>query len=620
MGTTAPRKVPRDRAVAVMGWIVTALLVTPLAWTTIPPLSDYPNHLVRVHLLGRLAEGASVGPWSARWAALPNLAVDVFGVALEPLLGLSGFARFFLAMTIVVHALGCRALSKSILGRPSMRAVVVSAFVWSEPLLLGYASFAFGFALSLHALARVVCVLDPEQAKTRRRDVMVASILGLGVAASHAAAAATLVAATFAFVAARAARARDGGPKGAPPRVDRLAVLALAALVPCLLYVGAWWVRHASSGGVSLATPGMIARALVSTMTSLEPRLDQLSLAAIAILAGAALWHLRPLELRGGPLAAAAALGLLVAVFPSDVAGGIEVHGRFALGLWTLAPFAFDARDGAEGPTRRRIDAVGRIAIALFVVRTAVLAKNLRDVDREAQEIRALFAEEVPEGATVGVAWFFPAVKDAGSLGAGRLSAAERVRALATLHIPTLAILDRRAEVPTLYDLPGAQPIHYDGVLPRKHRYAADAPPPRAVDLLAVFDVVWLCGGPAELRIDLAIRAKLIGKVGRCVLYRRNAVADIASSAASIAPSSSATSSSAASCSAASLPFTLVSSMRASTRRKTSAMRTPSFDAGSTLRSPSTVLTRATAGASDAASAASAVFSLSFTRASDSLS
>ncbi len=573
MGATRPRKIPRERAIQVTGWIMTALLLLPLAWTTLPPLSDYPNHLSRIHLLGRLAEGEPTGPWSARWSLLPNLAVDVFGVALEPLLGLAGFGRAFLAATIVLHAVGCRSLSRAILGRSSMRAIVVSAFVWSEPLLLGYASFAFGFAIALFALARVVQVLDDgadgrsgADGKSGWRDALIGAALGLAVAASHAAAAATLVAAAVAFVAARAAKSR---------RFDRRAALALAALVPGLLYVGAWWLGHASTGGVSRAAPGMIARALVSTMTGLDARIDRASLLALGLLVLAAMWHARPLEVRRGPLAAAGALALLIALFPADVAGGIEVHGRFALGLWTLAPFALDGRDGAEGPTRRRIDLVARIVIALFVARTAALTRDLRELDRQAQDIRALLAREVTEGASVGVVWFFPPEP---------LAAADRVRALATLHVPTLAIVDRHAVVPTLYDLPGVQPIHYDGALPRRHRYAADAAGPRAIDLLAVFDFVWLCGGPPDLAFELTARATLVGHASRCMLYRRSAVVDIASSAASIAPSSSATSSSAASCSAASFPRTFVSSMRASTRRRTSAIRTPSLEDASTFR------------------------------------
>jgi len=629
MTSTWLRSIRKERAVVVVTWATALLLALPLAWTSIPPLSGYPNHLARVHLLGQLAEGAAVGPWSARWSLIPNLAIDVVGVALEPLLGLEGFGRAFIAATILLHVLGCQALSRAILGRVSFRAVVASALVWSEPLLLGYANFAFGFALALHALAGVVRLVERDEDADRNgrerstgRDAVLAALLGLAVAASHAAAAATLSAAACAFVAAR--WWRDG-------RLRSGSRLALVSLVPLVGYVGVWWLRSASRGGITLATPGMIARAVLSPMTSLDARVDQASLVAAALLAAFALYRARPLALaswvRSGPFVATIALGLLIAVFPSDVAGGIEVHGRFALGMWTLAMFAFDRRVGAGDPQRRgsdrdtrpeaqavvprRFDFVAGATIALFAARTAVLATSLREVDHEARDIRALFARVVPEGAAVGVVWFFPA---------DDLPSADRVRALATLHVPTLAIVDRHAEVPTLYDLPGAQPIHYDGMLPRRHRYAASDPGPRALDLLFVFEMVWLCGGPPDLAFELSGRATVVGRVGRCSLYRRNPVADIASSAASIAVSSSATSSSAASCSAASLPRTVVSSMRASTRWSTSAMRTPSFDAGSTRRCASTSATRATAGESDAASAASAPFSLSLTRPSASFS
>jgi hypothetical protein len=234
----------------------------------------------------------------------------------------------------------------------------------------------------------------------------------------------------------------------------------------------------------------------------------------------------RPLALHLGAAAAAAACVVLVVVFPSDVAGAIEVHSRFALPAWVFAMFAVASRAGAvgtpaapsaaplagpsAGPRPARPGLAAFAVLALFAARTAFLAGELRALDAEARAIRHLLASELPLGARLGTAWFFPD---------DRLPAADRVRALATLHLPALAVVDREAHVPTLYALPGVQPLRYVGGLPRAHRYAASDRGPSATELAEEFDFVWRCGGPERLGLALRAHGELRGKVGRCELW-----------------------------------------------------------------------------------------------------
>ena len=159
-----------------LGWLAwIAVLVVPALVVDVPPLSDFPDHLARVHVLTR---GAT---WFApAWDLLPNLAVDLAGRALAPVLGLERFGRWIVVAAIVVWALGCRAIGRAVAGRDGVRALVATALVWSEPLLLGYVGFTLGAGLALLALAAVVRGLGG----AGRGAWIAAGVLGLATAAS----------------------------------------------------------------------------------------------------------------------------------------------------------------------------------------------------------------------------------------------------------------------------------------------------------------------------------------------------------------------------------------------------------------------------------------------------
>jgi hypothetical protein len=200
------------------------------------------------------------------------------------------------------------------------------------------------------------------------------------------------------------------------------------------------------------------------------------------------------------------------------------VHGRFAATAWVLALFAVERRgsagDAAIGaaapasheaapPRARGLRAIAALAAGLFALRTVHLAGELCALDGEARAIRSLLARTLPPRASLAVVWFFPS---------DRMATADRVRALATLHVPALAVVDRDANVPMLYALPGVQPIRYRGGLPRAHRFLPGEPGPDPSELAAAFDFVWLCGAPTALALELRRLARPVGAVGRCVL------------------------------------------------------------------------------------------------------
>src|ERR1700691_5191783 len=55
-----------------------ALALSPLLWTAVPPLIDFPNHLARMSVLANRDPAAAVtANYVVHWRLLPNLAMDL---------------------------------------------------------------------------------------------------------------------------------------------------------------------------------------------------------------------------------------------------------------------------------------------------------------------------------------------------------------------------------------------------------------------------------------------------------------------------------------------------------------------------------------------------------------
>jgi hypothetical protein len=234
--------------------------------------------------------------------------------------------------------------------------------------------------------------------------------------------------------------------------------------------------------------------------------MDAISLVVVAALIAIALWLRTGLHVRREVLAAALILAVAYWVCPSDAASGIEVNVRFALGAVTLLALAVDVALPAH--TR---DALLAGALALFCARTAVTAAHWIDLDRAFQRHLAAFAT-IEDGAALHNIYFYPT---------GRLFNATRVQGLALIHTPSFAAVTRHALVPTLYGLPGQQPLVHRVPMYRAHRFHDRQRPAIAWDrIFGHYHYVWTCHAPADLIAPLVARGQLRAQAGACALYQ----------------------------------------------------------------------------------------------------
>jgi hypothetical protein len=480
-------------------WLgVGAVLCVPIWLPSLPPLSDLYNHLARIHILAHRDEIAAYAAYYGEdWGLMPNLALDLAGIPLLAVFDLATVAKLFLTLTVLLWHAGCTYLGRVLCGRVPRRALVCAFFVYNQQFLHGYVNFSFGMGLALVALA--LWLSWRERLATWRIAPLTA--LGTAVFLAHLSAFATLALAVTAMTAVRLVEQRRVTPD------------MLLAAVPLLPGVAAFFYGFLSRTGEGnpIAYPPLVynLRDSVTVLVGYSPILDAISLVAVAALVAVALWLRTGLRVRREVLAAAVTLAVAYWVCPSDVASGIEVNVRFALGAVTLLALAVDVALPA-----RAGNSLLAVALGLFTARTAVTAAHWIDLDREFQGHLEAFAA-IEEGAALHNIYFYPT---------GRLFNATRVRGLALIHTPAFAAVTRHALVPTLYGMPGQQPLVHRVPMYRSHRFHDRQRPTIAWDrIFGHYHYVWTCRAPADLIAPLVERGRLRARAGECALYQLDA-------------------------------------------------------------------------------------------------
>lgn len=139
---------------AALVWGAAALCLVPLLVTPVLPLIDFYAHVARYFALARVDDDPALAlNYAPAWALLPNLGLDVIGVAVmervPPLLG----AKILGALIVLAPVLGALALARALHGRVAATHVALAGLLaYSFVLTWGFANFILGLGLALAAL------------------------------------------------------------------------------------------------------------------------------------------------------------------------------------------------------------------------------------------------------------------------------------------------------------------------------------------------------------------------------------------------------------------------------------------------------------------------------------
>lgn len=446
-----------------------AALAIPAFAVRVPPLLDYPNHLVRMWLIaGGIAESPLPQFYAIDWSlASTNIGIDLLAALLGPLIGAEPLGHLLVAAAIMLPVLGAVRLNRSLFGGTHWWQIGFTCAAWNLTLLTGLLSFQIGLGLALLAVSIATPRLGPI-ATIALRIAICAGLLVFHVFA--AAFYATLIAA-LAF--------DDGAPRPLARRIGRAALAGTLTLGPALaalfLLAPVPPGGHAPPGAYD-AIEGYTLRnkleTVLSAILTYSPPVDlllALSLLAIPLLA------LRRRTLRthtGLLLAAAGLLGLAIAI-PSALGGTSLIDWRFPIMALLIALAA--TRPEATGPSSPAIAAT--LLLAASLARSLWIGAIWQDRQADVLAVERALAG-VPSGAAVLPLMSMP--DDARLLPTGRRLA---VSVAAFWHLPTLAVPWRHAFVPTLFTARGKQPLR---VLPPWDAIAvAEGLPARPIELLA---------------------------------------------------------------------------------------------------------------------------------------
>lgn len=430
------------------GWTAAFLLalavtVLPVALTAVPPILDYPNHLARLWLL----QGGIDDPFLRRVYAIDwhhastNILIDLVAVLTRGVVPTSLLGPALLASALLLPALGMAALARVVHGRLGWWQLSAVILVWTHAFLLGFLNFQLALGLALLAAAG-----DERLRRAGSRWALPWRCAGGGVLLASHAFGLLFYAALVGGLAIGAKR-----PSG-PGRWRRAAWRALAAVLPLVAIVALFWAMAAQPADVRAGPPSPIrwqsrwivgtGAVLLDALKGYRPAID-LGFAAAVLLLALVAWSRRRLDAHAG--LCIAGLGLLAGalVMPRYMLGSAYLELR----LPTMAWFAFVA---AVSPRLAVAGVAGRcataLALLLVVARAAWFGAVWHERDRDVAALRRVLAA-IPPGARV-----LPLVHAPDSAQAKRMPIGRALgRQLTAWHLPTLAVMERHAFLPTLF-------------------------------------------------------------------------------------------------------------------------------------------------------------------------
>jgi hypothetical protein len=442
-------------------WYATAALVAavvlsaiPALLVRIPPMLDYPNHYVRLWLLGG---GIAIPPvsqmYTVDWSgASTNIAIDLIAWALRGVAPVGVVGPLVLILAIVLPPLGLAMLGRRVFGALHWWHVLCFLLAWNYVLLLGFVNYE----ISLGAALLAACVTAP--GGLRGLPAVVFKILVGG---------AILIAHPFGFLfyaallggLALGPRAVAWGSRaGVLCSVGRVAGACWPVAVPAvlLLLFAPVLPGHGNARLTAIVWQKHSISAIVSTLlTGFKTYALPVDAIVAVIFGGTIVLALLTQRLRvhAGLLAVCGALIVASLLMPRVIFGTAGIETRLPCMLALSAGVAV-----LPGWRLSRRAAAGLTAACLLLVAARdvwiggiwlLRQADLRAVDR----VLAL----VPAGAAVLPMEYLPTEAQIDRTAPLGRFLSEKTPTF--WHYPVLAIMDRHAFVPNLFTAAGKQPI-----------------------------------------------------------------------------------------------------------------------------------------------------------------
>jgi hypothetical protein len=131
------------------------LLISIPVWThPLPPLSDYINHLARMHVIATIGKDPNLAQfYEVNWQIIPNLTMDLVVPWLTRVFNIYLAGQIFTVVMFATIASGTLALNRALTGRWSVLPLVAFPLLYNYVFLIGLLNYLFGIGLALWATA-----------------------------------------------------------------------------------------------------------------------------------------------------------------------------------------------------------------------------------------------------------------------------------------------------------------------------------------------------------------------------------------------------------------------------------------------------------------------------------
>jgi hypothetical protein len=419
-----------------------ALVAAPVFSTVLPPLVDYPNHLARMHLLA--AGGDRF--YAVHWAPLPNLAEDLIVPPLARLMPLEIAGKLFLIAIFALIAGGTVFLNRVATGGWRLWPLATFLLLYNRTFLWGFLNYLFGLGAALFGLG-LWLALEGQRPWLR---VLAATIAALVCFVSHLVAFGVYALAIGGIELPRMTADLRAGRW--PSLWSSAAILGAPFVIPAALLLR--WHGQTTKSSISYAAFPRKLDLWFSVFDNYDRVFDT---ASFGLFVGLLIWLAWTGRLSLTPRVGSAAGLLFIAylVLPTQIYGGSGFDHRLPLAFFLLLV----AGSAPLFPSRRAAVAVGAAAALLLVLRIAVIEHVWLRANRiYATDLAGI--DKLPRGARLAVAYPADAI---------------HMVAVPEVHLAAMAVVRRDAFVPTLFTIPGQQPLTLRSPWAA---IAAAAPPP----------------------------------------------------------------------------------------------------------------------------------------------
>jgi hypothetical protein len=456
--SVAPRRTSGFSGVQVFVlFLVCTLLISVPVWThPLPPISDYINHLARMHVIATLSKNPTLAQfYEVDWQIVPNLTMDLVVPELTRFMSVYVAGEVFIVATFALIISGTLALNRALIGRWSLLPLAAIPLLYNYNFLVGLMNYIFGVGGALWALAAWVVLRE----RPWPLRLGVSTVLSVVLFFCHLSALGVYGIGILSYEILRLWQRRS---EPWPMRIVDFVASGLPFLVavplllksPTMSLASAiYWDQRGKMDGL---------------MYVVSDYSDIVALGLITIALVTSVWAVRHRVLRFHPLVfVLLAVGLIVYVaLPRVMFETYMADQRVPLGVVFMLVACGDLE------LRRRLVRRAFIAILVLMIgaRLIEIDLNWTSLSDSTSEFRSSVRRIVP-GSKVFVAY------------ADRSSAGDDIRDLGLVHAACIAMIERSALVTTAFTVVGKQVLH---VRPQWRDYVDthDGTPPLMSQLL----------------------------------------------------------------------------------------------------------------------------------------